>query len=242
MTTAAISRRRALAYLGAATLAVTGCGRSTITAAAPPDGRTREGEMTTVLTLSGLTYNVVDNMGDALSGFATAPGHIRKAVSYPAAASATSIPAGVIALDDAIRATPGDIVVLAHSQGAQVVGGWLREYAQRPDAPPPDRLRFILLGNPERRLGWNPERKGFDGNPLLPTPDDTQYQVLDITRRWDGWGNADNWPDGDPGLKDKARLMLGRATDHVDYSKVSLDDPAMQVRAQVGNTSYLVAP
>ena len=241
MTGAAISRRRALAYLGAGAVGLTACGRNP-TNAARPEAQPRKGDMTTVLTLSGLTYNVVDYMGDALHGFANSPGHVRKAVIYPAAASSKSIPAGVVALDEAIRSTGGDLVVLAHSQGAQVVGGWLREFAGRPDAPSPDRLSFILIGNPERRLGWNPERKGFDGEPLLPTPDDTQYRVLDITRRWDGWGNADNWPDGGPGLKDKAHLMFGQATDHTDYSKVALDDPEMKIRAQVGNTTYLVAP
>lgn len=198
--------------------------------------------MTTVLTLSGLTYNTVDNMGDALGGFATAQGRVRKAVIYPAAATAQSIPAGVRALDAAIRSTPGDIVVLAHSQGAQVAGAWLREFAGTPDAPPPDRLRFILLGNLERRLGGHPGSRGLDGKPLQPTPDDTRYQVLDVTRRWDGWANSDNWPDGTPGLKDKARLMFGRATDHIAYDKVSLADPAMQTRATLGNTTYLVAP
>lgn len=198
--------------------------------------------MTTVLTLRGLDLNTEDRMGDALHGFADGPGRVRKTVVYPAAANPTSIPAGVTALDAAIRSTPGDIIVLAHSQGAQVAGAWLREFADRSDAPPPERLRFILLGNPERRFGWNPGRKGLDGQPLQPTPDDTQYRVLDIIRRWDGWGNSDNWPDLDNDFADRARLTLGQALDHAAYDKVSLADPAMQTRAKVGNTTYLVAP
>ena len=238
MTSPVFTRRRALAYVGAGALTIGAFARL-----GTPTSRADDGDMTTVLTLSGLTYNIVDIMGDVLQGFANSPGHIRKAIIYPAAADAQSIPAGVALLDDAIRTTPGKLVVLGHSQGAQVAGQWLREFAGRPDAPPPDRLSFILIGNPERRLGGRTGRKGLDGNPIQPTPDNTQYQVTDITRRWDGWGNADDWPDLDAGNPDiERRLAQGRGADHIGYNVVSLGDPAMQVRAKVGNTTYLVAP
>jgi hypothetical protein len=196
---------------------------------------------TTVLTVEGLDFGIVDLMPRVLRRFATADGRTRQRVRFPASTSKTSISAGVTALDRDVRATQGEKVVLAHSQGAQVASGWLRGYADKPDAPPAAELSFILIGNPQRRLGGRPNGKGFDGKPLHATPDDTQYRVVDICRRWDGWANADNWPDH-PDVKARVRLLLGMMFDHSHYDGVGVNDPANRVRAVVGNTIYIVAP
>lgn len=197
--------------------------------------------MTTVLTLGGLNYGMADRVGAALSGYASKADRV--IVKYPQSASTKSIPAGVealqLAIGSALTGTSGPVDVVAHSQGAEVVSEWLEQYASLPDAPPAGRLRFILLGNPRRRFGGAGKR-GFDGKPLRRTPDDTQYTVLDVARTHDGWANDDGWPTGNLTLMAKARLLGGRFIDHLDYSHV--DTATSQVRARVGNTTYLVAP
>lgn len=197
--------------------------------------------VSTVLTLGGLNYGTADRVGKALSGYAAKADRV--IVTYPQSASPKSIPAGVEALDLALRSAlsnaSGPIDVVAHSQGAEVVSEWLEQYARRPDAAPADRLRFILLGNPRRRFGGTGTR-GLDGEPLRRTPDDTQYTVLDIARAHDGWCNGDGWPAEKLTMAKKARLLGGRFIDHLDYSGVNID--TAQVRACVGNTTYLVAP
>ena len=194
--------------------------------------------VTTVITIEGLDFGITDYMPKALHGFATAPGRTRVRLKYPAGMSVQSILKGARALDEMIRATPGNKIVLAHSQGAQVVGQWMREHAYAEDAPSPDELSFILIGNPERLYGRRPNSKGFDGKLLLPTPNDTQYKVLDLCRRYDGWCNADNWPDTD--TPNTARLRMGRMFEHTHYENVSIDDPGNMAREAVGNTTYAV--
>lgn len=197
--------------------------------------------MTTVLTLGGMNYGTNDHVGAAMNGYATSSDRV--VVKYPQSASAESIPTGVealhVAIGSALTDTTGPIDVVAHSQGAEVVSEWLAQYARQPDAPPADRLRFILLGNPRRRFGGAGHR-GWDGKPLPRTPDDTQYTVLDVARAHDGWCNDDGWPAEDLTLGAKARLLAGRIADHLDYDDV--DIATSQVRARVGNTTYFVAP
>ena len=213
------------------------CFLAFLTTAVIPQASAQE-PVTTVITIEGLDFGITDYMPKALHGFATAPGHVRKRLKYPAAMSVQSILKGAWALDEMIRSTPGPKIVLAHSQGAQVVGQWMREHAYAEDAPSPDELSFILIGNPERLYGRRPNSKGFDGKLLLPTPNDTQYRVFDISRRYDGWANADNWPDTD--TPNTARLRMGRMFDHPHYENVDIDDPSNMVRATVGNTAYIV--
>jgi hypothetical protein len=114
----------------------------------------------------------------------------------------------------------------------------MREFAYADNAPPADELSFILIGNPERLLGRRPDRKGFDGKLLAPTANNTKYSVLDLCRRYDGWCNADNWPDTDN--KNAFRLRMGRMTDHLHYENVDINDPTHMVREVIGNTSYVV--
>lgn len=197
--------------------------------------------MATVLTLGGLSFGIgtEQRMAKALKGLAMQEGNVHKPVPYPQSASVSSIHAGEVAIGNAIKETEGPKIVLAFSQGAQVVGEWLKNNADSLDAPPPNELSFMLIGNPERRYGRKPNSRGFDGQLLPYTPDNTQYKVTDIARRWDGWCNADNWPD-DPGWFASMRLFFGQWVDHSDYSKV--DTTKCGVRAVEGNTRYLVAP
>lgn len=200
--------------------------------------------MTTVLTLGGLNYGLVDRLDTALRGYVSAAGRKRIQVDYPQAANARSIPAGVIALDEDMRTLvragqPFELVCF--SQGAQVWSEWARQRADRPDAPPVSLLqRVILLGNPQRRYGGS-LGLGFDWKRLQPTPE-TQYPTLDIARAGDPWANADCWPNK-PTLRDLLRTawnrlpFVGDHTDHTDYDDV--DIAACKVRATSGNTKYL---
>ena len=193
--------------------------------------------MTTVLTLPGLGGDVGGYMSEWLHGFA-GKGYDHVPVDYPAAAGTASITAGVHQLQEAITQTlrvgGGPIVVLAHSQGAEVVSEWMDEHADT--GPPPGSLRFILTGNPRRRLG-GAGMGGWDWRPVGRTPE-TRYRVTDIARRWDGWANKDNYPGRAGG--NWFKLWWGRFTVHSDYRDVTV--AGCTVRETSGNTTYLIHP
>ncbi|ORB28042.1 PE-PPE domain-containing protein [Mycolicibacterium parafortuitum] len=198
-----------------------------------------QGEGRIVITIGGLGTRPEDT-GDYLRGYAKAEGNTWIPLAYPAAARQSSITEGAANLDRLLRTTAGMIDVIAMSQGAQVVGEWLSTYATLHDAPPADRLRFTLLGNPGRALGANPDRMGWNGLRIALTPENTAYTVRDIAQRWDGWANWENWPSLQRIAEDVVRLFVGMFTDHSGaYDDV--DVTTLQVRAVVGNTTYYVA-
>ena len=198
-----------------------------------------QGEGRIVITIGGLGTRPEDT-GDYLRGYAKAEGNTWIPLAYPAAARQSSITEGAANLDRLLRTTTGMIDVIAMSQGAQVVGEWLSTYATLNDAPPADRLRFTLLGNPGRALGANPDRMGWNGLRIALTPENTAYTVRDIAQRWDGWANWENWPSLQRIAEDVVRLFVGMFTDHSGaYDDV--DVTTLQVRAVVGNTTYYVA-
>lgn len=140
--------------------------------------------MTTVLTLEPLDFNVLGNtLKLQLRGIPCVGNTVLK-VDYPASFQATSINKGVEALDLALHVTQGPKLVFAHSQGAQVVSRWLRQGIKVPD------VRFLLIGNPLRKYGGyiigKPEVGGQIG---LPTPNDTDYPVVDLKMQYDGWAD-----------------------------------------------------
>lgn len=196
-----------------------------------------------VLTLGGLGR--LDTVETALGGYCTAEGRTHVVVDYPREGNAASILAGVVALDTAVRwwAPRDQVTVMGHSQGAEVISEWLQRYASRGDAPLRGNLRFILTGNPCRRLGgvvtagtWV-TKQGYLGR-RKPTPE-TQYDVLDVSRLGDTWSNADGWP-----TMKRPRVSLlqkiFRLDPHSDYRKVRIEECTLRERS--GNTRYLVAP
>ncbi|GAA4399045.1 PE-PPE domain-containing protein [Tsukamurella soli] len=196
---------------------------------------------TTVLTLEPLdlgTDSLTNLMATVLQGFATAAGRVQQRVAESSNLTWAGLQADAAALNTALTATPGPKVVLGWSRGAQVASVWLQTYAGTAGAPSPSQLSFILLGNPQRRLGGRPGGETLDGVALQPTPDTTAYTVLDISRRWDGWSNWDDWPA--MSSADQGRLILGMWVDHANYSNVGVADPTNQTRATVGNTTYVV--
>jgi pimeloyl-ACP methyl ester carboxylesterase len=129
----------------------------------------------TVLTLSGLDFNLYNYMPDEFRWQFNRPPYHMVQIHYPASIGRNTISKGVLALDAAMHQTNGPIIVLAHSQGAQVVSHWLREHADDPTAPQPDRLTFILCGNPLRQSGGHGiGHREFGGTIGEPTPTTTR--------------------------------------------------------------------
>ncbi len=186
--------------------------------------------MTTVLTVAPLGGA---DMTRWCGGWATRQGEV-VAVQSAASLSVKAIPDAAVELDNAIYealTAPGEVIVFAHSQGAQVAGEWLRRYA----TADPNRVRFVLTGNPERAYFGYAARKPawvWGGNVRGTTPNNTAYRVLDIGRNSDRWANS-------PGGLAALWAFLPH-TGHLDYSKVNPDeiDPRHIVK-MVGLTRYV---
>ncbi len=196
-----------------------------------------------MLTCEPLTFgagSMVGVMRFTLRGFAVTHG---RPVTVPTNTNLTyaGLLAGRDVLNDYIRKTPGKKIVFAYSRGAQFASEWLRTYASAVDAPPASELSFVLIGNPQRRLG-GVVGKTLDGVELQSTPDDTQYSVVDLTRQKDGWANSDNWPSPATLAARTNLASRGKFVVHANYAFNSIDDPRNQVREVVGNTTYLVGP
>ena len=225
-------------------------------AAAPLDPTARPGRQThtTVLTCEPLIFGadgILHIMNTTFSRYAPTHG---TPVRVPTVVDLrwAGLLRGRDLLNDYIRRTPGKKIVFGYSRGAQIASEWLRTYAGRADAPPAADLSFVLIGNLQRRFGGSMGRT-LDGHQLEPTPDYTQYKVVDFSRRWDGWSNGDNWPGsadngsaGSSGSADaSAQLRLqgrGKWITHSNYQRNSISDPRNRVRTTVGNTTYLVGP
>lgn len=191
----------------------------------------------TVFTLTGLNFNLTNYMPAVFRGRFSRPPYRLIQVRYPASISRNTITKGVAALDEALRHTGGPIIVLAHSQGAQVASHWMREHATDRSAPPPSRLIFLLLGNPLRSSGGRGiGHREFGGTVGAPTPTNTPWRIIDVARRYDGWA--------DPPLSENNQLAsknarLGRMTYHTHYDDVDLDDPTSTIW-NFGNTTYVL--
>lgn len=191
----------------------------------------------TVLTLTGLNFNLTNYMPEVFHGrFSRSPYSLYQ-VHYPASIGPQTISKGVAALDAALRSTPGPIIVLAHSQGAQVASHWMREHSADPSAPAGNRVTFILLGNPLRSCGGRGiGHREFGGTIGEPTPKSTPWKVVDVARRYDGWAD---WPDDSRNQLAAQNANIGKHTYHTHYDEVDLDDPANTVW-QDGNTTFVL--
>ncbi|RPA59400.1 PE-PPE domain-containing protein [Gordonia oryzae] len=216
---------------------------TTAPAHAAPARSPATAQATTVLTCQPLDFNLGDLfnlMNTTLSGFAPSHGTPVTVTSNSDLTMAGLI-AGRDALNTAIMNTPGKKIIFGYSRGAQIASEWLRYYAKSPDAPAAGELSFVLIGNPQRRLGGAPGMT-LDGVQLLATPDNTKYTVTDLSRRWDGWANTDNWPDGASVSASNYLNTVGRWIIHSNYTQQSINSPANMTRAVVGHTTYVVTP
>lgn len=120
-----------------------------------------------------------------------------------------------------------ETVVFGYSHGATVAARWIQKYADDPEAPSPDALSFVLMGNPHRAHGHS-----------LPPIPQTRYQVIDIVRQYDPVGD---YPDRFNVL---AMLNVGSSVVspiHLDYKDVDIDDPDNIVWTE-DNVTYVFVP
>lgn len=195
--------------------------------------------MTTVLTVPPLLLGATGISQMVMSWmcqrYATTGGRVQVPVSTKASLARDAVVAGVDTLDRAIRGVKGDMIVFGHSQGAQIAGEWVRKYAGDRTAPGPDRLRFILTGNPQRGRAHGAKGGGtslVDGSALPDTPNNARWTVWDIARA------GDKYADPLPGVLNG---MRGGGIHTFGYFGLDLDvlPPPVEI---VGNTHYFVVP
>ena len=122
----------------------------------------------------------------------------------------------------------GPTIVFAYSNGALVAERWMAEHTDDPEAPSPDELSFVLIGNPRRAHGGS-----------MPAMPPSEYQVVDVVRQYDP--TAD-FPDEPFNLLALANVALGILSPmHLNYTGVDIDDPA-NIRWTEGNTTYVFVP
>ena len=193
----------------------------------------------TVLTIEPLDYNAFGNTMTRQFGGSVTSGKNVIQVRYPASLAAHSIERGVSALNDLLRSTPGEVLVFAHSQGAQVVSRWLRRYAAAQDAPDPDRVSFLLIGNLLRKYGGSGVgTREVDKVIALPTPNDTPYRVVDVKLQYDGWADKPTTPR----LWANLNALKGKFAIHsLGYRKADLADPGRK-QYRENTTLYVMLP
>lgn len=186
----------------------------------------------TVFTLRGLS-GPYEYMPGWLGGIFDRAPYKPVRINYPATGAANSISEGARMFNEAARATPGFIIGVGHSQGSQALARVIEAWQNDPTAPSPERVVFILTGNPLR----NPTGRGigqpeFDGRMGKPAPA-SRYRVIDVARQRDGWAIKGAWWD--------FQQLLGMFTVHPKYQDVDLFSPANVVQ-QVGNTTFVTTP
>lgn len=191
----------------------------------------------TVLTLSGLNYNLYESMPPKLLGIFNKPPYTMEKVEYPASLASDSITKGVASLNAKLRSTPGHKIVLGMSQGSQVASRWMREFANDPTAPGAGDVTFILLGNPLRSTGgYIIGRTEVGGTTGLPTPTNTKWPIIDVARRYDGWAD---WVKDQSNQWAVDNANAGKSKKHNDYNSVNLYASTHTIWKS-GNTTYVL--
>ncbi|MBI5336266.1 MAG: PE-PPE domain-containing protein [Mycolicibacterium rufum] len=129
----------------------------------------------------------------------------------------------------------GPKIVYGFSGGARVASVWLRDHADDADAPDPDQLSVVLIGNGGRKYGGV---NGWFWGDLLLTPTDTQYDVVDIAREYDPIAD---FPSNPFNLLALANGLAAFSYVHLRYDEVDLDDPDNVVWKE-GKTTYVYVP
>lgn len=187
----------------------------------------------TVLTLDGtrLGPGIPAPTSQQLRGSWCQTPYTCTAIDYPAGITPLSVTRGVWALDKALEDISGETTVFGYSQGAMIASEWLADYADGPDAPDPDELSFVLIGNHTRAHGGS---LAFLGQ----TMPETQYKVTDIARQYD---IVADFPDNPFNLVALANAAAGFIFVHLDYTNVNVEDPN-NITWTEGNTTYVFVP
>ena len=158
-----------------------------------------------------------------------------------------SVQAGAADLEDAIAENPNEhLVINGYSQGAGVANVVKRRLAEQYPAgtKAPD-IEFVLIGDPNLpNGGWMSRFAGLY-IPILdlsfngPAPTDTQFDTVEISRKYDGFTDFPLYP---LNLVADLNAVLGMIYVHAYLFDVSLptDDPTRSpaYRGKYGDTSY----
>lgn len=138
-----------------------------------------------------------------------------------------------------------EIVGFGYSQGAAVITSWLQQHAngKDPDAPAPEMLTFVLIGNPNRPNGGLLARVpglyvpglGVTFNGATP---ESQYKVTDVIRQYDLFGD---FPVDPLNVFAILNVLADAGAIHGDYLNVNVQVPHNWTE-QHGNTTYVMEP
>jgi hypothetical protein len=139
------------------------------------------------------------------------------------------------------------ILVVGHSEGAQVIYKWLRELGATSDIDPTE-VTYICTGNLERLYngfpGGGDYPGGVDGTGL---PDGAHgYRVIDIARQYDFWADHPTDTDNVVAMRNvdpQGNGLGGGSPVHSDYSLVSANpDDARNFSLTEDTVTYVVSP
>ncbi|WP_396898027.1 PE-PPE domain-containing protein [Mycolicibacterium sp.] len=153
-----------------------------------------------------------------------------------------SVAQGTTNLDQAIKAQPAgtEMVVFGYSQSARIASIEKANLAAEGSTLP---VAFVLIGNPNRPNGGILSR--FEGLeiPIMgitfdgPTPTDTDFKTVDVTRQYDGWSD---FPLNPLNPFATANAVAGIHYLHSDYQSVGLGNAVYQ--GSYGDTQYYLIP
>ncbi|WKG05638.1 PE-PPE domain-containing protein [Mycolicibacterium sp. HK-90] len=192
------------------------------------------------------TYLADRHLGEDDLEWVSTPEHFWPATGLSDLSFDTSVARGVLSLNNAILATPGEKVVVSYSQSANIATREKRNLAelraQGAVVPSGDELSFVFVANPNRPNGGILAR--FEGLyvPILgisfdgATPDD-EYPTIDVAREYDLIADFPKYP---LNLLADLNALFGYFYLHPDYgsSVIDLDDPSTYQSHTSGNTTY----
>ncbi|MHA0287398.1 PE-PPE domain-containing protein [Mycobacterium sp. C3-094] len=190
----------------------------------------------TVLHHGPTPWDMADNLGGALCEAPKVCKEVRYDWIQPYGPIEFGVTENVNRLDWAIHHVGTDPkIVYAFSGGARIASVWLQDHAEDKDAPAPEDLSFVLLGNGGRKYGGV---NGWFWGDLLRTPTDTQYDVVDVAGEYDPIAD---FPTNPFNLLAVANGVAAFVYVHLRYDEVDLDDPDNIVWKE-GKTTYVYVP
>lgn len=137
-------------------------------------------------------------------------------------------------LQEAILATPGEVIGFGLSLGAVGIYRWLGMFGvQFPELA--ERVSFVCGANSRRTYGG--KLTALKWVPQAAVPKDTPFKVTDIKRAYDQWADVPTVLAEQKYVQAVVRWEMI----HMHYEDVSLNDPANWKFVE-GNVTYLMSP